>query len=63
VQQISDEVLVMHDGRVVEAGSVAQVLSAPQQDYTRRLINSVPREGWKPQRRAAAPVLDPLEVP
>ena len=51
VQQISDDVLVMHRGEVVESGAVHDVLSAPQQDYTRRLIDSVPREGWKPRRR------------
>lgn len=51
VQQISDDVLVMHRGRVVEAGRVHDVLLDPQQDYTRRLIDSVPREGWTPRRR------------
>ncbi|MGB0099804.1 MAG: ABC transporter ATP-binding protein [Nocardioides sp.] len=62
VQQVCDEVLVMHQGAVVEAGRVDDVLSAPRQEYTRRLIHSVPREGWKPRRRAATDP-DPLEVP
>ena len=47
VRFISDEVLVMKDGEVVEQASAAQILAAPQQDYTRRLLGAVPR-GWRP---------------
>ena len=45
VRFISDDVLVMKDGAVVEQASAAQILAAPQQDYTRRLLSAVPR-GW-----------------
>ena len=45
VRFMSDEVLVMKDGEVVEQASAAQILAAPQQDYTRRLLSAVPR-GW-----------------
>ena len=45
VRFISDEVLVMKDGQVVEQASAAQILAAPQQDYTKRLLSAVPR-GW-----------------
>jgi len=45
VRFISDEVLVMKDGAVVEQAPAAQILAAPQQDYTRRLLGAVPR-GW-----------------
>jgi oligopeptide transport system ATP-binding protein len=51
VRQITDEAIVMYRGRVVERGPTAQVLDAPQDEYTRRLRASVPRPGWKPQRR------------
>jgi len=47
VRFISDEVLVMKDGEVVEQASAAQILAAPQQEYTRRLLSAVPR-GWVP---------------
>ena len=47
VRFISDEVLVMKDGEVVEQASAAQILAAPKQDYTRRLLGAVPR-GWAP---------------
>ncbi len=43
VRFMADEVIVMQDGEVVEQASVAQILDAPQQDYTRRLIGAIPR--------------------
>ena len=46
VRFISDEVLVMKDGEVVEQASAEQILRAPQQEYTRRLIGAVPK-GWQ----------------
>lgn len=53
VRFISDEVLVMKDGQVVEQASAAQILAAPQQDYTGRLLGAVPR-GWQPGPPALA---------
>jgi peptide/nickel transport system ATP-binding protein len=46
VRFISDEVLVMKDGLVVEQASAEQILAAPKQDYTRKLLAAVPR-GWR----------------
>ena len=46
VRFMSDEVLVMKDGVVVEQADAAQILAAPTQDYTRRLLAAVPR-GWR----------------
>ncbi len=42
VEAISDEIVVMHQGRVVEQGSKDDVLSPPHPDYTRLLLSSVP---------------------
>ena len=42
VRQIADNVLVMQDGKVVEAASVAQVFDSPREDYTRKLLNAIP---------------------
>ncbi|WP_439688961.1 dipeptide ABC transporter ATP-binding protein [Curtobacterium sp. SP.BCp] len=47
VRQLADEVVVLHDGRIVEHGRTEAVLDDPQQDYTRMLL-------------AAAPVADPV---
>ncbi|MEO8154428.1 MAG: dipeptide ABC transporter ATP-binding protein [Rhizobacter sp.] len=43
VRFMADEVLVMKDGEVVEQASVAQILEAPQQEYTQRLLGAIPR--------------------
>jgi peptide/nickel transport system ATP-binding protein len=42
VHHMSDRVLVMKDGRIVEEGLVDDVLHRPQQAYTQRLIESLP---------------------
>jgi peptide/nickel transport system ATP-binding protein len=43
VRFISDEVLVMKDGRVVEQAHASQILAAPKEEYTRRLLAAIPR--------------------
>ena len=42
VRYISDLVAVMRDGRIVEHGAVDDVLTTPQHEYTRLLLESVP---------------------
>ena len=48
VRFISDEVLVMKDGVVVEQAGAEQILAAPRQDYTRRLLAAVARGYVRP---------------
>ncbi len=48
VNEVSDSVVVLRRGRIVESGATADVLRNPQQTYTRQLV-------------AALPVPDPLE--
>ncbi|MCA0243904.1 MAG: dipeptide ABC transporter ATP-binding protein [Proteobacteria bacterium] len=43
VRFISDEVLVMKDGQVVEQASAEQILAAPREAYTQRLLAAIPR--------------------
>ena len=54
VRCVTDEVVVMRHGRVVEAGRTATVLDDPRHAYTRLLLDSVPQPGWDPRRIAAA---------
>lgn len=41
VSGLCSRLLVMRDGRVVEAGSTAQIIQAPRENYTHQLINAV----------------------
>jgi peptide/nickel transport system ATP-binding protein len=43
VRFISDDVLVLKDGEVVEQASAQQILATPKQEYTRRLLAAIPR--------------------
>ncbi len=43
VARVCEQVAVMRDGRLVEAGPVERILQAPVQDYTRELIAAAPR--------------------
>lgn len=42
VQKIARRVTIMHQGRVVEAGTSEDIFTHPQEDYTRRLLDAVP---------------------
>jgi len=53
VKFISDEVLVMQHGDVVEQNDARALLLAPKQEYTRRLLGAVPR-GYQGAEPAAS---------
>lgn len=42
VRYMADEILVMHQGRVVEQGGWQQICEHPQSDYTRALLSATP---------------------
>ncbi|MBB4951811.1 ABC-type glutathione transport system ATPase component [Kitasatospora gansuensis] len=54
VRCVTEDVIVMRQGRIVESGRTAEVLAAPRHPYTRLLLDSVPRPGWDPKAIAAA---------
>jgi ABC-type oligopeptide transport system ATPase subunit len=43
IRHVSDRIAVMHAGRIVETGPAERVFAAPEHDYTRTLIGSIPR--------------------
>jgi len=43
IRHVSDEVLVMRHGQVVESAPVESLFEFPQHEYTRRLLGAVPR--------------------
>jgi ABC-type dipeptide/oligopeptide/nickel transport system ATPase component/ABC-type dipeptide/oligopeptide/nickel transport system permease subunit len=51
VAELADEVLVMHNGRIVERGSVVELFRAPQHEYTKALLSHANR------RPVASPVV------
>jgi peptide/nickel transport system ATP-binding protein len=46
IDLVCDELIVLQHGRVVERGPTDEVLAAPKQAYTRRLIDAVPQPAW-----------------
>jgi peptide/nickel transport system ATP-binding protein len=60
-----DRLAVMYAGRIVESGPAAEVFSAPQHPYTKRLLDSLPQIGGR--RGAADPIPgappDPAHAP
>jgi peptide/nickel transport system ATP-binding protein len=42
VEEIADDVIVMYQGRIVEKGSVKEVLKKPKHAYTKALLQCVP---------------------
>jgi ABC-type microcin C transport system duplicated ATPase subunit YejF len=43
VAEMADQVAVMYQGEIVEQGGVEQVLMSPQHDYTKTLLQAVPK--------------------
>uniref|UniRef100_UPI002AFFA20D ABC transporter ATP-binding protein n=1 Tax=Devosia sp. TaxID=1871048 RepID=UPI002AFFA20D len=68
VAEMADRTVVMYHGNVVEQGPTAQIFRIPQQAYTRRLLNAVPRIGSmageiQPQRFNLGDETDPHPAP
>ncbi|GAB2577679.1 ABC transporter ATP-binding protein [Paractinoplanes abujensis] len=63
VSRLADRVLVMRDGRIVESGDTATLLSAPTHPYTQQLLAAVPSAASRGRRlsaHAAAPTPPPV---
>ena len=41
VQSFCDKVLVLYDGKVVESGKPDNIINAPQEAYTKKLVDAV----------------------
>jgi peptide/nickel transport system ATP-binding protein len=49
ISHLSDRVLVMKDGKVVESGTPDDIFERPQHPYTRELIASIPEFSYSVQ--------------
>ena len=59
VRYISDRVLVMERGRIVEAADVERIWHAPQHPYTRKLLGSIPGQHHAHDHRSPHPEHSP----
>mgnify|MGYP002651176648 CR=1 FL=1 len=59
VAGLADEVAVMYAGRIVEHGTVDDVLDRPQHPYTVGLIDSLPSNNQRGQRLRQIPGMTP----
>jgi peptide/nickel transport system ATP-binding protein len=55
VRHVSDRVVVMYLGRIVEAGAAATIFTRPRHPYTQALLRAMP--SMDPDRRSTAPPL------
>ncbi len=64
VAQYASKVVVLERGRLIEAGAVDDVLRRPRQNYTRTLIDALPKRDHsrKPVGEAASPLIEAKNV-
>jgi peptide/nickel transport system ATP-binding protein len=62
VKYISDQIMVMNQGEIVEIANSDEIYRHPRQSYTQRLLASIPK-GWRGERlRAPVPFARPAPV-
>jgi peptide/nickel transport system ATP-binding protein len=54
IHHVSDRVLVMKDGRIVESGSADEVFTRPREPYTRALLAALPTLDAQPAPKTVA---------
>jgi oligopeptide transport system ATP-binding protein len=47
VRHMADKIVVMHQGKIVEQGSVKNIYEKPKANYTRELLNAIPGKHFK----------------
>jgi peptide/nickel transport system ATP-binding protein len=49
---LSDEILVLNKGKVVEHGAAKQIITQPRDEYTRLLLEAIPKLDFHADGRA-----------
>ena len=52
VKYISDQVMVMNDGEIIEIANSDEIYKHPKMPYTQRLLAAIPK-GWHGEQRTA----------
>ncbi|MCP5085572.1 MAG: ABC transporter ATP-binding protein [Rhodobacteraceae bacterium] len=60
VANTADRVVVMRNGRIMEAGSVAEILDHPKHGYTKKLIDAAPAIPHEAEPSRARQIDDPI---
>src|SRR5579884_3421351 len=65
IAEMSEDVIVMYGGKIMEHGTVLQLIQDPKHPYTKGLLSSIPQLGMKGQRLnvIAGSVVNPLAMP
>jgi ABC-type dipeptide/oligopeptide/nickel transport system ATPase component len=61
VAQVADEVVVMKQGRIVEAAAVRELYRKPYHPYTRKLLSSIPHAARDPRLKDLAATRETVE--
>jgi oligopeptide transport system ATP-binding protein len=56
VRYLSDRIVVMKEGCLVESGTVGEVFDNPSQEYTRRLLSAIPGKELFTDTATSAPL-------
>lgn len=48
VKEFCDRILVMYDGQIVESGTPKQIFESPREEYTKKLLASIPKGEYTP---------------
>lgn len=44
IRHISDYIVVMHGGKILENGAAKEIFTNPQHDYTKKLLSAIPKD-------------------
>ncbi|WP_035246403.1 ABC transporter ATP-binding protein [Desulfogranum mediterraneum] len=61
VKKRAETVSIMHQGRIIEQGSCAEIFANPQEPYTIRLLESIPSSTRRPPR-SSTPLISLREI-
>ena len=58
VADMADRIIVMNGGKKVEEGETKQVLTQPKEEYTKKLIASIPRGKKEPEEKSGETIVE-----